>query len=194
MANESTTVVIRGKVNYFRMLPDQLHPNYNKDGKEWTTDFYGFPVKEFKTLGIGDRVKQRDEYLDGESFTTFKQKELRADGTPNKPITVTDILGKPWDPEREIGNGSTVDAKFAVVDYGKGKKKGVYLRSIRVLDLVEFTRGAAFEPLDESDEFYQAAQEALLTASTGAKEKTILEELDDTPFEVDDDLDDELPI
>lgn len=194
MANESTTVVLRGKVNFFRMLPHQLKLNYDKSGKEWTTDFYDFPVKEIKALGIGDRVKQKDEYLDGAPYMTFKQKELRADGQPNRPVVVTDILGNSWDLDKELGNGTTVDAKFAVVDYGKGKKKGVYLRSIRVLDHVEFNRGPDFDPISETDEFFEAAIEAQKKAVS--KPKTILEALDEeddnSPW--DEDGGDEMPM
>jgi hypothetical protein len=191
MANENNTVVLRGKVNFFRMLPDQLKLNYNKDGKEWVTDFYGFPIKEVKALGIGDRVKQKDGYLDGEPFLTFKQAELRRDGeTRNNPVKVTDILNKDWDPSKQIGNGSTCDVKFAVIDYGKGKKKGVYIRSVRVLDHIPYEGASAFEPINETDEFFAAAQ-AAAEASKNAP-KTVLEDLDqsktDAPFDFEDDV------
>lgn len=179
MANETTTVVLRGKTNYCKLLPDQLTLNYDKSGKQWTCDFYDFPVKEVKALGIGDRVKEKEGYLEGNPYLSFKQTELRRDGEPNKPVPVTDIIDNPWPEDKKIGNGSTVDLKFAVVDYGKGKFKGVYLRSMRVLDHVPFEGRKDFTPVAETDEFFLKAQEA--EAAAKAKPQTILSEL--TPFD-----------
>lgn len=186
MANENTTIVLRGKTNYCKLLPDQLSLNFSKDGKEWKTDFYGFPEKEARGLGIGDRLKTKEGYLDGEVFMTFKQAEFRRDGEPNKPIPITDIINNPWPADKKIGNGSTVDLKFAVVDYGKGKKQGVYLRSMRVLEHVPFAGSNNFSPVSETDEFFAAAQKAEQEAKA-KQATTILEELDkpDAPFEDD---------
>lgn len=181
---DNIVTVLRGKVNFCKLLPDQLHLNYGKEGKEWKTDFYDFDTKEVKSLGIADRVKSKDEYLDGKDHMTFKQKEFRPDGKANDPIKIVDIAGKPWT-GGEIGNGSTVDLKFAVKDYGKGKKKGVYIRSMRVLDHVPFTR-SEFAPLDESDEFFKQAQAA---AALDADRR----EREDAQFKKDFDLEDEVP-
>lgn len=194
MANTTETVTIRGKLSFAKLLGDPVL-NYSKDGKEWKTDFYDFPVKEIKALGIGDRVKEKDTYLDGKPYMSFKHPEYRKDGeTRNDPIKITDILGKPWDDNKLLGNGTVADLKFRVVDFGKGKKKGVYLQSVRVLDLVSYEK-QTFDPIDETDEFFAAAQAAAAEAEAKSKlGKTILEALDeeiDSPFDL---PEDEMPV
>lgn len=171
-------VVLRGKASYAKILGDPVL-NYNKDGKNWTMDLQidRDTVKELKGYGISDRVKTKEEYLEGNSFLSFKQPELRRDGTPNTPIKVTDAAGNDWPPNSLIGNGSDVDVKFVVMDHGVGKKTGVYIRAVRVLNLVAYDR-QEFETLAEDDEFYQKAQESAKTPTT------ILEELDSFEDEV----------
>jgi len=161
MANKPQTAVFRGKAQYAKVLGEPML-NYNKDGKEWKIDLVladkGL-LAEAKKLGIGDRVKQKDDYVDGQSYMTFKQAEFKRDGTANEPIKVTDILGNPWPKDKLIGNGSDVDVKFVVIDYGPGKKSGVYIRSIRVLKLVEYNK-KEFDDLPEDDEFAAEAKAA----------------------------------
>ncbi len=191
--NNAEIHVIRGKTSFAKILGDPVL-NYSKDGKEWKMDLQitADTEKELKRLGIGDRVKRKDEYLDGQPFLTFKQKEYKNNGEANSPINVVDAAGNPWDQSKLIGNGSTVDVKFVVVDYGKGKKHGVYPRSVRVLDLVEYTR-TEFEPLDESDEFFENAK-----AAAERKERELVEFRKDFGLESDtpdvDDLNDEIPL
>lgn len=155
---QNELITIRGTTSYAKVLPHQLAPNFAKDGKEWSVDIkLNDPAgdeKRFKKIGIADRIRQKETYLDGAEFMTFRQPELKADGTPNKPIKIVDAKGRDWDNETEIGNGSVVDVRFAVKDYGPGKKKGVYIRGIRVLEHVPYEKADLFEPLDENDEFY----------------------------------------
>jgi hypothetical protein len=177
------TVMLRGKVNYFKFLGDP-RPNYNKDGNEWTTDFFDFDadaVKKLKKLGIGDRIKNKgDAYLDGEDFLTFKHKELTSMGKPNRKVPVVDAAGKPWPEDKLIGNGSVVDVKFVVKDNGKGFKKSVWPRGFRVLEHIPYEgQGDLFEPLDESDEFFKEPED-------WAKE------VSEQPWNTEDELDDEL--
>jgi hypothetical protein len=175
--------------------------NYSKDGREWKMDLEitdKNTLKELKTLGISDRVKNKETYLNGAPHLTFKQAEFRKDGvTPNKPIQVEDAAGQPWPQNKLIGNGSVVDVKFVVMDYGVGKKKGVYIRSVRVLEHVPY-EVSEFEPISEDDEFYAAAQKAKEQAEqrerdmavlTGASQQGLTSSVDmDDPL--DDDLDD----
>ena len=188
MANDNTqTVVIRGKTSFAKILGEPVL-NYSKDGKEWKLDLQipKTAVKEFKSYGISDRVKTKDEYLNGEPYITLKQRELRASGEPNKPIKVVDIKGADWDQDKLIGNGSDVDVKIRIVDFGPGKKKGVYPVSVRVLNLVPYAGASDFEPLDEGDEFFANLEEAEAMAAAADEE-----------FKKDfglDDLDDELPV
>lgn len=162
MSKDTQTVVLRGKAMYAKILGDPVL-NYSKDGKEWKMDLVidKADIKELKSYGIGDRVKTKDEYADGQPYISFKQREFRTvngEDVPNDPIRVVDSKGNPWDQGKLIGNGSTLDVKFVVKDWGAGKKKGVYIRAVRVLDLVSFAR-EEFAPLDESDEFFSPAEE-----------------------------------
>lgn len=151
------TVTIRGKAQFAKILGDPI-PNYDKTGKEWKMDLEitdKDTIKEIKSLGIGDRIRQKENYLNGSPYISFKQAEFKKDGTtPNKPITVVEADGKtPWDQDKLIGNGSTVDVRFAIIEYPAYKKTGCYIRAVRVLDHVSYER-PLFDPLDEEDEFY----------------------------------------
>lgn len=178
MTNKPQTLVIRGKAMYAKILGDPIL-NYDKSGKEWKMDLAitnKDSLKELKAAGISDRVKRKENYLDGEPFLSFKQSEYRKDGvTPNDPIPVIDIKGKEWDDEKLIGNGSDVDVKFVVMDFGPGKKKGVYIRGVRVLNLVPYEKND-FAPISEDDEFFQ---NTLKVADEEFAKDFGLEELDD---------------
>jgi hypothetical protein len=188
--NDVKTVVLRGKVNYAKVLGAPVGNKFD-DTKNWSMDLIldNNAVKEVKALGIGDKVKSKDNYLDGQSFLSFKQSEFKRDGTPNKPIDVKDIVGNPWPQDKLIGNGTDVDVKFVVMDYGVGKKKGVYIRSVRVLSLVPYER-QEFNPLSEDDPFYKQLAEAEAMAAA-------MKESEDRSFKetfVGEDLDDDLPV
>lgn len=160
MANNTQQMVIRGKASYAKILGDPVL-NYSKDGKEWKMDLMidAGTVKEFKSAGIGDRVKQKEDYLQGNPFVTFKQAEFRRDGTANRPIKVTDILGDDWDAKNLIGNGSDVEVTFAVQDHGPGKKMGMYLRSVRMLKHVPYDVNTVAE-IKADDPFFAEAEAA----------------------------------
>lgn len=162
--NNIKTVTIRGKAHYAKILGDPI-PNFAKDGKEWKIDLEltsKNTIKELKDLGLGDRIRQKEKYLDGSPYISFKQAEFKKDGvTRNKVISVVDRNGKPWDENTLIGNGSTVDVKFVIIEYPAYGKTGVYIRGVRVLDLVPYER-PLFDALDEDDEFYGGDEEDLL--------------------------------
>lgn len=161
MATNSVKMVIRGKTSYAKILGDPVL-NYSKDGKEWKMDLVidKDTAKEFKEAGIGDRVKSKPDYLDGQFYVTFKQAEFRRSGDKNDPIKVVDILGDPWDQRTLIGNGSDVDVTFAVQDHGPGKKKGMYIRQVRVLKLVPYEGGDTPPPINPDDPFFAEAEAA----------------------------------
>lgn len=192
--NNVTTLVYRGKLQYAKVLGDPVD-NYAKDGKEWKFDFIpndqDGAAKELKSLGVGDRLRSKENSdgelrYDGAKFMSFKQRALKADGTPNKPIRVLTITGKDWPEEVLLGNDTVADVTFVVIDNGKGRFNGVYPRSIRVLDLVPYTNGV--EPLPEDDEYAANAEEQerqiALLAGSAPKE----------PEPVYDDLNDDIPI
>lgn len=189
MAEKSEIYTFRGKFHYAKVLGDPV-PNYNKDGLEWKIDVEFIDqntAKEFKKLGIGDRVKNKENYLDGADYASFKAKynEKRSDeGRPN----VVDRRGKPWPQDELIGNETVGDIRIAVVDYGKGLKKGVYIRGIRVLDHVPYIRDV-FEPLEEDDEYYSPSDDDDWGDPEEAKEVDNKKRLKDD----DEDLDDDIP-
>lgn len=157
-----TPLVVRGKASFAKILGEPVL-NYDKSGKEWKIDLVisEDTVKEFQSVGVGDRVKRKENYVDGQPYVSFRQSELRKDGSENYPIKVVDILNKDWDQNKLIGNGSDVDVKFVVMDHGPGKKHGMYIRGVKVLKLVEYNPDT-FTEIDEEDPFYaelKAAQE-----------------------------------
>ena len=149
-----------GKTFWTKVLGDPV-PNYNRDGFEWTFEFT--PDAEglalFQQLGIANKMKEKD----GRSYLKFTQKQKQANGKDNFPITVVDARNRPWDPNVKIGNDSTVEVKFKVVDYGKGKPTGVYPQALRVLELKEYVR-QEFAPLPEDSEYVQNFADSDFTA------------------------------
>lgn len=189
MTTKTNIGVIRGKTNYCKLLGDP-RLNYSGDGREWTVDILidEDTIKELKKLGIDDKVRRKDNYLDNQPFLTFRQREFLPDGREADRPEVRDITNKLWDQEVNIGNGSVVDVKFVVKDYGKGKKKGMYLRSMRVMDHVPYDDG--FKEPDENDEYYEAYLKATAAAASNVDEQA--DELnDDIPFATDE-IDDEV--
>lgn len=144
---------VTGKLHWAKILGDPV-PNYNRDGREWTLDFTpdAEGKKLFKELKIDGKLKNKgDERGD---FIQFRQRELRADGTPNFPISVVDARNRKWDPSVKIGNDSLGEVKFKVVDYGKGKPVGIYPQAVRVLEHKVYER-EEFAPLPEDNKYVQ---------------------------------------
>lgn len=193
MANKNVTVVMRGKLMYAKVLGDPIL-NYSKDGKEWKFDLIPVDAKsakaELKGYGIAERLRIKDGYANNQPYMSFKQKEYKANGDANAPIEVVDILGKPWPQDKLLGNDTVADVKFAVVDYGPGKKHGVYPRKIRILDHVPY-EGGGFEPVSEDDEYFAKAAEAALQAE---KTGNIAPDFHKDFGLEEDELDDELPV
>lgn len=178
-------IVVRGVASWAKVLGAPRLNTYTGD-KEWSIDVT--PDKEGRTLirkaGIADRLREpKENDTRKESFMSFRHKELRKDGTPNDPLRIVDSDNAKWG-NSLIGNGSTVDVKFAVKDYGPGKKKGVYIRAVRVLEHVPY-EVEDFAPLDSDDEYFANAS---TEAETEERPQTVLEALD-----ADDELDDDFP-
>lgn len=181
MSNKPEIVTFRGKTSFAKIIGE---PTVNRfDGnKEWTMDLVVDKehVKKAKALGISDKIKMKPDYLDGQPYMSFKQKELRPNGDKNDPIRVVDIRGNAWD-DRLIGNGSDVDVKFAIVK-NPGKRTGTYLRGVRVLSLVSYER-KEFDVIDENDPFFAKLKEEAdeSTPAVGGFDSSDDEE-DDLPF------------
>ena len=173
----SSTHTVRGPLSYAKVFGDPMYNKY-KDAREWKFDIQidKDTVKELKSQGLGVKVKQKDEYLDGNPYLTFTQAEFRKDkvtGAPvaNKPPKVTDILGKDWNPEMLLGNGTVADVKFKAIKYGSGIAPGLYVQEIRVLDHSPYA-ASGFSKIDESDPYYIKAQEAAAVAAMATTSTT----------------------
>lgn len=153
------THVVRGVAHWAKVIGAPRFNEYS-GGKEWSIDVT--PNAEgralLKRLGISSKLREPKETDERkETFLSFRHKELKNDGSKADPIRIVDATNAPWD-GRLIGNGSVIEAKFVVKDYGKGKPKGTYLRAIRVLELVPYVP-QDFAPLDSDDEFFAAPTE-----------------------------------
>jgi len=176
MAVNKQIVYLRGKLQWAKVF--DLVPNYNKDGYEWTFDLAldkdgEKQAKQYKVL----KTKEKGE----NTVLSFKQKELRSNGSANNPITVTDAGGKPWPTDTALGNDTVADVKFEIWDFGPGKFPGIYPKAIRVLDHVPYER-QEFAPLSADDEFFSKASEAekdFPATDTFRKDFGLSEDLDD---------------
>lgn len=167
MANKSKDFVIRGTIDWCKLLgkarPYTGDPRYDK-GPSWSVEIN--PDEKSRqtiaALGLNDKFKRdKKTKKDGSptkncrdyDFLRFTILENRPDGTKNKPAEITDASGAPWNPETEMGNGTTVDILAKFTDYGT--TQGLYFRKMRVLKHVPFEGGGTdFEPLSEDDEFF----------------------------------------
>jgi hypothetical protein len=178
---DRTTVFATGKVYWAKIVGDKaLVQNYERDGREWTVEFVPDDTTFLKDHKLLDRLKDKEDAKnpDKGEFIILRKPEFDKDGEKNDPFRIYDGTGdetRAWD-DRLIGNGSSVDAKLSIVDWGKGKKKSIYLTALRVTDLVPYVSNE-FGAMDEDR---PAAKKA-----TKAKAKAPAAELDD--------LDDEAP-
>lgn len=167
---------ITGKAYWAKILGKPV-PNYSNDGYEWTMDLsLDDKAKEMiNQLGISDRIRNKGDARG--DFISFKQRETRADGSKNEPIRVVNAKNQPWDHNNKIGNDSLVDVKFNVKDYGKGKKPGVYIQAVRVLDHIPYVT-QDFDELPEDNEYVQKAPDAAATPDFN-KDFGLEDDLDD---------------
>lgn len=155
------TVYLIGTLNWAKILGDPV-PNYNRDGNEWTFDFTPdeAAVAELRRLGVEHKLKNKGD--ERGNFLTLKQRAVRNDGKPSRPITVVDGRNRLWDPEVKIGNMTVGEVKVDVVDYGKSKapqaRYGLYPIAIRVLEHKPYVR-QEFAPLPEDSKYFDSFAE-----------------------------------
>jgi hypothetical protein len=183
---ETVFITLRGKLNYAKVLGKPVD-NYEKDGKEWRFDFIPLDEQEararLKKVGIADRLKQKEDYLEGTPFLSLRQKATKKNGDPNDPISVVDVTGQPWPDNKLLGNETVADVKLRVADYGKGFKRGVYVNGLRILDLVPYNR-PVFDEMDEDDPYNpKNQQQAVVDEEDEAEVETEDEEDDEVPFD-----------
>jgi hypothetical protein len=136
-------MLIRGTAKWAKVTGEP-HWGYEEKHKEWSIDV--FPedesIERLKAEGLSDKLKDKGNG----KFMTFKRRETKQDGTPNKPIRIVDHHGETLQDENQpykgpkIGNGSVVNINFAINEYGKNQKSANIL-SMQVWDLVPYTGG-----------------------------------------------------
>lgn len=140
-------MLIRGKAKWAKVIGAPVW-GYEKAFKEWAIDVYIDEKTSEKVKAEGLTPKNKK---DGQGdFMSFKRKELKFDGTPNKPIRIVDAKGEPWD-DRKIGNGSIVNVNFALNEYKPGKFSANIL-SLQVWTLVPYEGGDGFPVKADDDE------------------------------------------
>jgi hypothetical protein len=180
--SKSTTVYVRGRVFWPKIVGDgALHDNYEGTAREWSYEFEPEDISFLKEHGLLDRLKNRDDAKnpDKGDFLVLKKPELDSNGEKNAPIRIYTDDNEPWD-DRLIGNGTEVDAKLRIMDWGRGKKKSIYTSALRVRKLVPYI-SSEFAAMDGE----VAAPKAKKEAKPASKPKTKAESFDD--------LDDDIP-
>lgn len=187
---KKNTFYVRGTAYWAKVFGEPRQNNFN-DYREHTIDLVVDEdgIRLFKELKVGDRLKPSNQTKG--MFYTFKQKEFRADGvTKNDPIRVVDINNQPWPEGKLIGNGTKVDIKFYFQPASGAKKAGLYIKGIRVLDLVTY-ESQEFPPIESDDEYFAAAQDA--GAKVDNVDDFVGDPIEDGGFEYVGDLDDDIP-
>lgn len=183
---KDATIVIRGSVDWAKIVgkarPYTGNPKYDK-GPYWSVDIT--PDKNSRALikatGINEKLREpKENDARKESFISLKVLENRADGSKNDPPKISDIRGQAWD-NRLLGNGTVMDIKVKVKDYGSGSEKGVYYQAGRVLSLVPY-EGGGFEALSEDDEYFAAGEDNDVDTTAASKSATADDLDDDVPF------------
>lgn len=175
--NDRTNVFVTGKV-YWAKIFGEPRPNYDGDGREWTVEFVPDDTSFLKEHKLLDRLKDKpdDKNPDKGDYLVLRKKELTRDGKENDPIRVYNEDNEPWDSNQLLGNGTGVDAKLTIVDYGRGKKKGVYIQAFRVRDHVPYVSNE-FGAMDSED------FDSPKTKPTKSKEAVADLPDDDLPFD-----------
>jgi hypothetical protein len=178
----STTVFVRGKIYWPKIVGDgALRSNYEGTAREWSYEFVPEDTTFLKDHGLLDRLKAKPDPKnpDKGEFLVLRKPELNFEGEKNDPIRIYTEENEPWD-DRLLGNGTEVDAKLSIKDWGKGKKKSIYTTAIRVRELVPY-QGSEFARMDSDD----AAPSKAATPAKKPKTKVAsdYEDLDDDiPF------------
>lgn len=127
---------------------------YKNQHKEWSMDLSISDETETALLNAGmDPSYVKDKGDEKGKYLTFRRRELRADGTPGKPIEIVDRNGQAWDGKTLIGNGSLLKVKIAMNDLDGKKTKKPGLIKVLVHELVPFEgREGDDEELVSSDD------------------------------------------
>lgn len=178
MSNNTSTVFASGKIYWAKIVGDQaLHLNYDGDSRQWAYEFVPDDTSFLKEHGLLDRLKDKhdDKNPDKGEYLVLRKPEFDREGNKNDPIRIYDEDNQPWD-DRLLGNGTKVDIKLRIVDWGRGKKKGIYTTAIRVTELVPYVSNE-FGAMDEAKEEKPAKK-----PNTKGKKASFDDLDDDIPF------------
>lgn len=176
---DRTTVFATGKI-YWAKIFGTPRPNYDGDAREWTLEFEPDDVSFLKEHKLLDRLK--DKHEDRPPYLVLRKSELNKDGDKNEPIRVYNEDNEAWDDNKMLGNGTVADVKLVIADYGKGKKKGIYVNAIRVTDYVPYISNE-FAGMDTKGAKSAAGSTgAAKKPSTKAKAADLEDLDDDMPF------------
>lgn len=183
---EFTTEFMSGKIYWAKVF--RAVDNYDRDGKEWTYNFVPDEsgIQILKQHRLLDRLKEAKAPIT-EDFLVLKKPERNKDGEKNDPIIVKTPDNEDWDVDEHglIGNGSSVDVKLTIADFGKGKKKAIWTSAIRVTEQVKFEGGTQASNRDPFADFTSTGKAKPDKATKAKKEQTKFEEFDlddDAPF------------
>lgn len=174
--------VIHGIAHWAKILGPPRDNEYTGE-REWSIDVTpdADSRKLLKELGLNDRLREpKSGDTRTESFLSFRHREFKADGEKADPIRVVDAQTNPWTKEANglVGNGSEVNVKFVVRDYGKGKKKGMYIRAVQVVNLVPYVV-KDFAPVETDEEFFAEGEPETEIARLPEGMEPVVDDLDD---------------
>lgn len=202
MAGKSTTVFVSGTVYWASIVGDKaLRKNYDGDGREWSFEFEPEDTSFLKDHRLLDRLKDPFAYADrledrGEKekaaavremnagrgdYLLLKKPELNRDGEKNEPFRIYKADNTPWEESQLIGNGSKVDIKLSIVDWGVGKKKSIYAKAIRVTEHVPY-EADEFSGMDNNKAPAKKSEGRATKPKTKAAAEDFAELDDDIPF------------
>ncbi len=180
---DSVTVFVKGRVFWPKIVGTKaLHSNYEGTGREWSYEFEPEDTSFLKEHKLLDRLKDKEDNKNPDKgpYLHLRRPEFTRDGEKNDPIRIYDNEDKVWDENVLLGNGTSVDAKLRIVDYGRGKKKGIYTTALRVTDLVPYVSNE-FAGMDSGE----APKPTKAKGRAGAAAKSAADIMDD--------LDDDIP-
>jgi hypothetical protein len=180
---DSATVFVKGRVFWAKIIGDKaLHQNYEGTGRQWSYEFEPADTSFLKEHKLLDRLKDKEDAKnpDKGAFLNLRKPEFDKDGNKNDPIRVYNSDDTAWDEEVLLGNGTAVDAKLKVVDWGKGKKKSIFTTALRVTEHVPYVSNE-FSGMGDAP----SKPTKTRAGKAGATAKSAAEYLDD--------LDDDIP-
>lgn len=178
--SDFTTVFSSGTIYWAKVLGKPVL-NYEGDAREWTYQFVPDDVSFLKQHGLLDRLKEDKKGIIEGDFLNLKKPELDSKGEANDPIRIYDADNKPWDTNKLIGNGSKVDVKLTIADWGKGKKKSIWTSAIRVTEHVPYESNE-FGGMDSNEPASSKKTRSKASSTKEAASQELDDLDDDVPF------------